>query len=103
MPVVDWDDLTEQQRREIFESPAVQEAFGYRLIADGIEHLEEQDEELADRMVDATHSRVSRVSARETTEQILDAFREVIKERTAPLPTEEYGSMNNDAETNKEY
>jgi len=96
MTVVDWEDLTEEQRRAIFESPAVQEAFGYRLIADGMEHLEEQDEELADRMVDATHSRVGRLK-KETVEEVLDAHREVIKERTAPIPTEEYGSTNNDA------
>lgn len=97
MPVVDWDDLTEEQRREIFESPAVQEAFGYRLIADGIEHLEEQDEELADRMVDATHSRVGRLK-KETVREVLDAHKEVIKERTAPIPTEEYGETMNDSE-----
>jgi len=96
MTVVDWEDLTEEQRRQIFESAAVQEAFGYRLIADGIEHLEQQDEELADRMVDATHQRVSRLN-RSTVEEVLDAHREVIKERTAPLPTEEHGSTNNDA------
>jgi len=96
MTVVDWEDLTEEQRRQIFESAAVQEAFGYRLIADGIEHLEQQDEELADRMVDATHQRMGRLK-RETVEEVLSAHREVIKERTAPLPTEEYGDTNNDA------
>lgn len=89
MTVVNWDDLTEEQRQAIFESPAVQEAFGYRLIADGIEHLERQDEELADRMIDATHARVGRNLSRESVEMVLDAHRAVIKERTAPLPTEE--------------
>lgn len=98
MTVVDWEDLTEEQRRAIFESPAVQEAFGYRLIADGIEHLENQEEELADRMVDATHSRVGRLK-KDTVREVLDAHREVIKERTAPIPTEEYRETNNDAET----
>ena len=98
MTVVDWEDLTEEQRRQIFESAAVQEAFGDRLIADGIEHLEQQDEELADRMVDATHPRRGRLK-RETVEEVLSAHREVIKERTAPLPTEEYGDTNNDADS----
>lgn len=101
MPVVDWDDLDEEQRREIFESPAVQEAFGYRLIADGIEHLEEQEEELADRMVDATHSRVGRLK-RDTVEEVLNAHREVIKERTAPIPTGEDSLTINHAETTEQ-
>lgn len=86
MPIIDWDDLGESQKREIFESPAVQEAFGYRMIADGIEHLEKQEEELAERMIDHTHSRVGRNLKRKTVKEVLDAFQEVIKERTAPIP-----------------
>jgi hypothetical protein len=49
-------------------------------------------------MVDATHQRMGRLK-RETVEEVLSAHREVIKERTAPLPTEEYGETNNDADT----
>lgn len=88
MPIVDWEDLSEEQRRAIFESPAVQEAFGYRMIADGIEHLEDQDEELADRMIDATHQRVGRNLSRDSVEQVIESLIAVIKERTAPIPHE---------------
>lgn len=99
MTLVQWEELSEEQKRDVFESPAVQEAFGYRLIADGIEQLEEHDEELADRMVDHTHQRVGRNLKRETVQQVLDAFRAVIEERTAPIPEDAVAGMSNDADS----
>jgi len=99
MTLIQWEELSDEQKREVFESPAVQEAFGYRLIADGIDQLEEHDEELADRMVDHTHQRVGRNLNRSTVDEVLDAFREVIEERTAPIPEDAVSEMSNNADT----
>lgn len=73
-----WDDLNEEEKREIFNSEFFQKGIKYRRLADGLQVLKEEDH-IYDRLVQGILSRQNRVESQKSVEDILDAFVEEVE------------------------
>jgi hypothetical protein len=88
MTEIDYDDLTEEQKKRIVQTRGFQKMLAYTKLADGIEVLEEQDA-IFDSMVTSITEKHSQVRSEESVEQFFELFIEEVKTYTEDLTNED--------------
>lgn len=73
MDNIEYDDLTEEQKKRIIQTRGFQKMLAYTKLADGIEVLEEQDA-IFDSMVKTITEKHSTVSSEDSVEQFFELF-----------------------------
>lgn len=84
-----YEDLTEDQKRRLFNSKLVQKGLAYQRIANGLEMLKERDPAVYDQLIQGTKQRQSRVQTEESVEDIIEAMIEEVKDHTDLMDEEE--------------
>lgn len=77
-----YEDLSEEQKKQLFNSKLVQKGLAYRRIAHGLEMLKEDDPAVYDQLISGVLARTGRVSSRETVEDILESMIEEVQDHT---------------------
>ena len=95
-----YDELSEEQKRKLFNSKLVQKGLAYQRIASGLEMLKEEDPAVYDQLISGTEQRQSRVQTTESVEDIIEAMIEEVKEHTDLMETDE---DENSYDNKKEY
>lgn len=71
--MIEYENLTEEQKRQFVESKLFQKYFAYKSLTDGIRALQE-DDAMFDSLVDGVLRRQSAVSSKQTVEDVLEAL-----------------------------
>lgn len=81
---IEYDDLTEEQKKRIIQTRGFQKMLAYTKLADGIEVLEEQDA-IFDSMVTTITEKHSTVSSEDSVEQFFELFVDEVKTYTEDI------------------
>lgn len=84
-----YEDLTEDQKRQLFNSKLVQKGLAYQRIANGLEMLKERDPAVYDQLIQGTKQRQSRVQTEESVQDIIEAMIEEVKDHTDLMKEDE--------------
>lgn len=100
-----YDDMSEEQKRKLFNSKLVQKGLAYQRIASGLEMLKEEDPAVYDQLISGTEQRQTRVQTTESVEDIIEAMIEEVKDHTDLMDTgdEDEDETQSDYNNKKEY
>lgn len=91
-----YEDLTEEQKRKLFNSKLVQKGLAYQRIASGLEMLKEEDPAVYDQLISGTEQRQSRVQTTDSVKDVIEAMIEEVKEHTDLMVTDDEDEENQD-------
>lgn len=66
------DQLSEQEKEDLLNSPLVKKGVAFKKIGEGLEHLEDNEDHVFNSIVRNIEQRSSRVNSEDTVEEILD-------------------------------
>ena len=85
----DYEDLSEDQKRRLFNSKLVQKGLAYQRIASGLEMLKEEDPAVYDQLIAGIKNRQGRVSSEDSIEDVIDAMIEEVQDHTDLMEEED--------------
>lgn len=84
-----YDDLSEEQKRRLFNSKLVRKGLAYQRIANGLEMLKEDDPAVYNQLIAGINNRQNRVNSEDSIKEILDSMIEEVEEHTELVTEEE--------------
>lgn len=84
-----YEDMSEEMKKQLFNSKLVQKGLAYRRIAHGLEMLKEDDPAVYDQLINGVLSRTGRVNSKETVEDILESMIDEVQEHTELMEEDE--------------